>query len=288
MRGIVYALIGALLFSLKPILIKLAYQYGGDATSIMTLRAFSSLPVYLVMLVWLCKSAEARGKVRQYGWQAALVGVLGYYLASFLDIVALDYISAQLERLLIFLFPSLVVLITWLKSGQKPTQATVKAVAIGYGGIALIVAHDVTSMGSKVWVGSALAIASALVFACYLILSKGYIAKMGSQLFTSIGMGSAGIAILCHLLLSDTQLSEWSYSLVILGITLGIFCTVIPSYFMAAAMAELSPTQFSLTANIGPVITAVAAVLVLGEVFTLYHGVGMVLVVYSVYCINKK
>ncbi|MGF1681188.1 DMT family transporter [Photobacterium minamisatsumaniensis] len=288
LRGMCLALLGALLFSIKPVLIKIAYLNGGDATSIMTLRALSSLPIYLVVLFLLCRNNEVRQKVRLHGWQAALVGILGYYLASYLDIVALSFISAQLERLLIFLFPSLVVAISWLWFGQRPTRSTIIAVCIGYSGIALIVAHDVTSLGQQVWVGSALAIASALVFAIYLILSKGIIAKMGSQLFTSIGMGSAGIAIICHLLLSDSQVTEWSYPLIILGITLGIFCTVIPSYLMAAAMAELSPTQFSLTANIGPVITALAAVIVLGEVFTVFHGLGMGLVVYSVYHINKK
>lgn len=146
--GIFLALAGCILFSIKPILIKIAYQYGGDATSIMTLRAFSSLPLYLVTFIFLCRSADNRSKVRQHGVKAALVGVMGYYLASFLDISSLAFISAQLERLLIFLFPTFVVLISWLIYGQKPSRNIVYSALLGYVGISLIVIHDFNSGGT--------------------------------------------------------------------------------------------------------------------------------------------
>ncbi|PKF50356.1 EamA family transporter, partial [Enterovibrio nigricans] len=123
-QGIIYALIGTALFSMKPVLIKLAYALGGDATSIMSLRAVSSLPVYLAILLWLCRDPGERSKVKQYGLQAAAVGILGYYFASLLDIVALEYISAQLERLLIFLFPSFVVMISWVFLKETPKKGT--------------------------------------------------------------------------------------------------------------------------------------------------------------------
>ncbi len=170
--GIIYALIGTLLFSIKPVLIKLAYAAGGDATAIMSLRAASSLPLYIAILIWLCRDPTERSKVKQFGWQAALVGVLGYYFASLLDILALEYISAQLERLLIFLFPTFVVLISWFFMKEKPQKGTFVSVAVGYVGVALIVVHDFSSFGAQVWLGSIMAIASALVFAVYLVLSK--------------------------------------------------------------------------------------------------------------------
>lgn len=287
LTGIFLALLGATLFSLKPILIKIAFQYGGDTTSIMSLRAISSLPFYLLILILLCRSNDQRARVKKEGWKAAALGVLGYYCASYLDIEALNTISAQLERLLLFLFPSFVVLISWVFLKKKPSKNIVTAVVIGYSGIVLIVAHDVSSFGNEVWVGSALAVCSAITFACYLILSKPVITTLGSNAFTSIGMGSAGVAILIHLQLSQADTTQWSPELVALGIALGLFCTVIPSYLMAGAMARLSATEFSLTANIGPVITAVAAVMVLGEQFTIFHGVGMVLVIVSVYWMSR-
>ncbi|MGF1756116.1 DMT family transporter [Vibrio makurazakiensis] len=281
-QGILLALIGTALFSIKPVFIKLAYQYGGDATSIMSLRALSSLPFYIVILLWSLRSQTNRTYVKKFGWQAAGIGVLGYYLASYLDITALASISAQLERLLIFLFPTFVVLLSWYFSGQKPNKKTVTAIIIGYLGISLIVAHDLSHLGAQVWTGSALAVCSAFVFACYLILSKRIITIMGSQLFTSLGMGSAGVAILIHLQFSEVNIESLSQELIILGVTLGFFCTVLPSYLVSAAMARLTPSLLSLTSNIGPVITAIFAIFILEESFTAYHAAGMVLVILSI------
>ncbi|KOO15367.1 multidrug DMT transporter permease [Vibrio xuii] len=286
--GILMALAGCVLFSVKPIFVKIAYQYGGDATSIMTLRAFSSLPAYLLIFLFLCRRKENRVKVKRYGLKAAAIGVMGYYLASFLDIASLAHISAQLERLLIFLFPTFVVLISWGLYGNKPTRAVLSSALIGYVGIGFIVFHDFSAFGSSVVSGSLLAIASALVFAFYLVWSKPLIGHLGSSMFTSIGMGSAGLAILVHLSLSDASPADWSVELITIGILLGIFCTVLPSYLMAAAMARLNPTILSLTNNIGPAITAVFAVMVLDELFTIWHAIGLILVVASVYTLNKK
>ncbi|NRF62067.1 DMT family transporter [Vibrio coralliilyticus] len=285
--GLLLALAGCLLFSIKPVLIKITYQYGGDATSIMALRAFSSLPLYLAMLVYLCRIPDNRTKAKQHGLKAVAIGIMGYYIASYLDIASLEFISAQLERLLIFLFPTFVVLISWALYRQVPSRRVIVTTLLGYIGISLIFVHDFNTLGSSVLFGSGLAIMSALVFAFYLVWSKPLISRMGSSLFTSIGMGSAGVAIVIHLLLSQAEIYSWSSELITIGVTLGIFCTVVPSYLIAAAMARLTPTQLSLTSNIGPAITAISAVLVLGEAFTVWHAMGMTLVVFSVYLLNK-
>lgn len=286
--GLLYAFIGCLLFSLKPVLVKLAYQAGGDATSIMALRALSSLPLYLITLLYLCRHSETRRKIQQFGLPAASIGVMGYYLASFLDISALAFISAQLERLLIFLFPSFVVLISWIVHKQPPSKRVILATFVGYAGTALILVHDFQTLGNSVTLGAILAIASAFVFAIYLVASKPLIGKLGSSLFTSIGMGSAGGAILIHLFFSGANIQQWSTELITIGVTLGIVCTVLPSYFVAAGMARLSPTQLSLTNNVGPAITAIFAVLILGELFTIWHAIGMILVIFSVVLINRS
>ncbi|WP_394210008.1 DMT family transporter [Enterovibrio calviensis] len=287
-QGIIYALIGSVLFSIKPVLIKLAYAVGGDATAIMSLRAASSLPLYIAMLLWLCRDPDQRSKVRRYGWQAALVGVLGYYFASLLDILALEFISAQLERLLIFLFPSFVVAISWIFLKETPRKGTFICILLGYLGVAMIVVHDFQSFGSQVWLGSIMAIASALVFAIYLVLSKKVIGKMGAQLFTSLGMGSAGVVIMMQHQVQGADFGAMSNELVLIGVAMGIFCTVLPSYFIAAAMARLTPSTLSLTSNIGPAITALFAIILLDETFTVFHGIGMCLVVYAVVRMNKK
>ncbi|OAJ95111.1 DMT family transporter [Vibrio bivalvicida] len=286
--GILLALAGCVLFSIKPILVKVAYQYGGDATSIMTLRAFSSLPLYFLMFLYLCRHKENRNRVKKYGLKAAAIGVIGYYLASFLDIAALQFITAQLERLLIFLFPTFVVLISWALYQQRPSRTVILSACIGYLGIGFIVVHDFNTLGKSVLLGSLLAVASALVFAFYLVWSKPLIGHLGSSLFTSIGMGSAGMAIMVHLALSGSTISDWSRELITTGVLLGIFCTVLPSYLVAAAMARLTPTTLSLTSNVGPAITAGIAVVVLDETFTIWHALGLILVVTSVYTLNRK
>lgn len=129
--GIMFALTATVLFSIKPVLIKFSYQYGGDVLSIMAIRAAFSLPFYMAMLVWLCREYQPRQQVKKYGWQAACVGVLGYYVASYLDILSLEYISAQLERLVIFLFPTFVVLISWVVLKQRPAKGTFFSVVLG-------------------------------------------------------------------------------------------------------------------------------------------------------------
>ncbi|WP_305403527.1 DMT family transporter [Photobacterium leiognathi] len=287
-QGIFFALIGTALFSIKPIFIKLAYQFGGDAVSIMALRAFSSVPIYIIMMFWLLRKTENRTNFKRHSVAASVVGILGYYLASYLDIAAMAYISAQLERLLIFLFPSFVVLISWIVLKQTPVKGTFKAIFLGYIGVALIVFHDMNNIGNNILLGSGLAVASAFIFACYLIMSKKLISQMGSQLFTCIGMGSAGIVILIQSQWQGINVITLDPQLIGLGIALGIFCTVLPSFFVAAAMQKLTPSQLSLTSNVGPAITAIFAITILSEPFTWFHAVGMVFVVYSVVSMKKK
>ncbi len=286
--GVIYALVGTALFSIKPVLIKLAYQAGGDATAIMSLRAISSLPFYLLILVWLCRLETTRISLRQSGWQAAAVGILGYYLASLLDITSLAYISAQLERLLIFLYPTFVIIISVVVLKEKLKRGMLSVMLLGYVGVLLIFIHDLDTIGAQVWVGSGLAICSALVFAFYLVLSKQVITKLGGQLFTSVGMSSAGLIIMLQYSVDGMSFGHMSVSLIGLGIATGIFCTVLPSYFVAAAMSRLTPSVMSLTGNIGPVVTTVFAVTLLGESFSLFHALGISLVVYSVVLIGGR
>ncbi len=254
----------------------------------MALRAGSSVPLYLIIFLWLCRLPENRQKFREHGLKAAAIGILGYYLASYLDIEALAYISAQLERLIIFLFPSFVVLLSWLYMKQKPAPGVISAVVGGYIGVAFIVVHDIGSPGLNVGLGAGLALLSAFIFAHYLIFSKQAITRMGSLLFTCVGMGSAGLVILTQATLSDFDVMAMSGDFIAFGVMIGIFCTVLPSFLIAAGMARLSATQLSLTSNVGPAITAALAVLVLGEAFTLYHAIGMALVVFSVVRMSRK
>ncbi len=250
--GFSCAVLACIMFSLKPVLIKIAYSYGGNATSIMSLRAFCSLPIYLGMLFILLRNKVNRSAVRKYGILTCCIGILGYYVASLLDILSLKDISAQLERLLLFLYPTIVVFIVWGKSKQRPTNNTLLSALLGYLGVAVIFIHDFQMGGDRISVGAALVIASATAFAFYVVLSKSLIQKMGSSLFTSLAMTAAGGAIVIQLALSDVTASNWNAQLIVTGLVLGIFCTVIPSYLMSAALARLSSQEVSLTNNLAP------------------------------------
>ncbi|WP_051333758.1 DMT family transporter [Aliagarivorans marinus] len=288
LKGLMFALLGAALMSLKPILVKIAYQFGGDTQSVMLLRALSALPVYLAILCILLARPHNRKVVKQQGWKAALLGVAGYYLAVYFDLTSLNYISAQLERLILFLYPSIVIFLSWLIYKKAPTPSMIIAVVLGYFGVAAIALSDVSLGSADVLFGSSLAAASAFVFACYLLSSKPLIGKMGSSLFTSLGMASASIAILLHFSLFGNDVSTWSNELIVLGITLGLVCTVLPAYLLSAGMQILSPAEIGITSNIGPLITTVAAVYFLGEAFTILHGLGLVLVVVSMAFLRSK
>ncbi len=287
-KGLALALVGTALMSFKPVLIKLAYQFGGNVQSVMMLRAISSLPIYLIVLFTLIIKHNKKKSLKQDGWKAAFLGVFGYYVTVYLDLASLNHISAQLERLIIFLYPSLIIFLSWIFYKQRPTKRVVIAVFTGYLGVISMVIGEPTSASSELFVGSSLALASAFVFACYLLFSKRLISRMGSQLFTSIGMASASVAILLHFFTLDGSFEAWNATLVGLGVALGLVCTVLPAYLIAAGMEILTPTEVGLTANIGPFITTVAAVYVLGETFSYFHAIGLVLVTLSVLAMRFK
>ena len=282
--GFIYALIGATLFSLKPILIKLAYVQGIDTVTLLTLRMMIALPCYLAIGFWLlfrrpCGSIN----LQKHILPILLIGILGYYLASYLDMLGLTMITAQLERLILFVYPTMVVILGAIFFQQKMTRNIWLSLLLTYAGVVSIVIHDLSSLGSQVMEGAVLVFASALCFALFMLLSKVQITHIGSRLFTSIAMSSASIAVICHFSLTQSfdQLMVSSESLfLVFGIA--IISTVIPSFLMSAAISRIGPGHTSLVGSVGPMMTAVLAVNFLGEAFTLYHALGMMLVIAGV------
>ncbi|MGL6261909.1 DMT family transporter [Vibrio sp. WXL210] len=287
-KGLSLALAGTALMSLKPILVKVAYQFGGNVQSVMLLRAISALPIYLLVLFTLITKHDKSKLLKQDGWKAGFLGAFGYYVTVYLDLASLNHISAQLERLIIFLYPSIVILLSWILYKQRPTKRVIIAVITGYLGVTAIVIGEPAGANSEIFLGGSLAFASAFVFACYLLFSKPLINRMGSQLFTSVGMASASAAILLHFFILDGSFESWSPTLIGLGIILGLVCTVLPAYLIAAGMEILTPAEVSLSANIGPIITAGAAVYVLGEDFTALHAIGLLIVVLSMRVMSSR
>lgn len=301
-QGFAFAIGAALLFSCKPIIIKWAYTYGIDALSLMLLRMVLALPVYLaigVLLIQKQKRAQQNKLTFRHGLAAAFVGLFGYYLASFLDLKGLELANAQLERIILYAYPTLVVILGAVIFKHKVTKQQLGALALCYAGIICIFLQDLSLQGKQVIQGSLLILLSALSYAVYMLFSKKHIDRLGSLLFTCISMTSATVATIIHtgLVLTITgpdssgfNSNNWEFSpeLMAIVLLLTFAATVVPSFMISEAVKRIGAANAALTGTVGPIMTSIMAVVLLGEVFTLYHGLGMVLVILGVSRLKPK
>ena len=286
--GYVFAAIGAVLFSTKAIIIKLAYADGINAETLLALRMLLSLPFYAA--IGLISVAERRrtGRSlpdRRAGLYAALVGMLGYWFASYTDFLGLVYISAQFERLILFTYPAFVVVLGALFFAQPIRATTVVGIAISYAGLALIFATMTTEGGSNsdVALGAALVLSAALAFALYQLLAKGLIGTIGPRLFTCIAMSGAAAAALLQFALTQPLASILvSPHMLFYGILLAIGATVLPSFLLNAALQRISAQANATIGTLSPVVTILLAVIILGEHFSLIDAFGTALVIAGV------
>lgn len=294
--ALVIALSGALLFSTKPILIKWLYSQGVDVLPMMWMRMLLSLPFYLIagLLAWrqLEHSVSISALVK-----AALTGLMGYYLASLLDLYGLQYVSAQLERLLLYAYPTLVVILGAVLFGHAFRATMLAPMLLTYAGLALMFGQDLAFLddGSHqdLTTGTLLVLGSALAFAFYLLFSKASISRLGSVLFTAVAMTSASVVTAIHYSMSsDSQASllalpEYS-TLVWTGlIGLAVFATVLPSFLVSEAIKHLGAATTSLTGTLGPVATTLLAIALLDEPFSLMGAIGMGMVIGGVWILSR-
>jgi drug/metabolite transporter (DMT)-like permease len=224
---------------------------------------------------------------------AAAIGLLGYYLASYLDLSGLEYVSAQLERLMLYAYPSMVVIMGALFFGAKVNRSIIPALILTYAGLAVMYGHDlnIAPVGTDpadITKGTLLILASALSFSLYVLFSKKSIARLGSLLFTSIAMGSATIATIVHYaivegaVMPDMTAQIWGGVLI-----LAIMATVVPSFMVSEAIKRIGPAKTSVSGTIGPVMTTIMAIMFLGEPFGWLTALGMALVMLGVTRLQK-
>ncbi|WP_340681040.1 DMT family transporter [Paraglaciecola sp.] len=290
LSAILLALAGTFMFSMKPILVKQAYLLGIDSNQLITLRMLFAAPIYFVVgaILWF-KKPQLHTAYKSNISIILLLGILGYYVASFLDLWALQYISAQLERVVLFCFPTIVVLLSrWVFKTPMPRNIW-GILALSYAGILLIFGHDIATLGSAVLFGTFLVFISAVSFAIYTLWSKPLIGKVGSLMFTCIAMLSASVVILVHFSFthSFSALRVGNDALLICA-AIALFATVIPSFLVAEAINRMGPERTSVVGTCGPVTTSVVAVFWLGEAFTVYHLAGLTMVMLAVWLMIKK
>ena len=280
--GYAFAVGGAILFSTKGIFIKLAYAHGVSTEMLLSLRMLVALPVYLVILVTLLRRED---KVRRLltpriVLASMAVGILGYYLSSYLDFLGLNFVSAQYERLVLFTYPFFVLLFGVWFFGDRMLWGVVPAMLVSYSGLLVIFGWNLAMDPDGLLAGTLLVLGSAISFALYQHLAKRQMLVLGAGLFTCIGMSTAAVCAIAQNLILAGPASYltltpqiWAY-----GLALGVLGTVLPSFLMNAGMARIGARATSSTAAFGPIVTIVIAVIVLSEPFTLFHALGTGLV----------
>jgi drug/metabolite transporter (DMT)-like permease len=295
LSGILFALGGTALFSLKPIVIKLAYQNSPEtfeAITLLTLRMLFTLPFYLFIgwIVYRGSSIERKESLTiKMLLGISATGLCGYYLAAYFDMWGLQYISAQLERMTLFVYPTLVALLSFLFFGQRITLNMVLATLLTYAGIAVMYYQESLLAGDHTLKGMLLIVLAACSFAFYMVFSKGYIHKIGSRLFTSLVMLSSAVFIFIHFLMSQPFESLIvSGELYFFVAIIAIPCTVVPSFLITEAIARIGPAKTSIANGSGPMITLIAAISILGEPFSMIYLLGMGLIIYGVYLLSRQ
>lgn len=294
-QGFVFAIGAALLFSCKPIIIKWAYTHGIDALSLMLLRMSLALPVYLFIGFIIIRKQKLNLPAQQW-LGGAFVGLFGYYLATFLDLKGLQLANAQLERIILYAYPTLVVILGAVIFKHKISQQQLGALFLCYAGIICIFLQDLSLQGEQVIGGGLLILLSALSYAIYMVFSKKHIDQLGSLLFTCVSMTSATLATIVHstiqlgLFNNEDSIASWEFSneLMAIILLLTFAATVIPSFMISEAVKRIGAANAALTGTVGPVMTSIMAVVLLGEMFTFYHGLGMVLVILGVSRLKSK
>jgi drug/metabolite transporter (DMT)-like permease len=279
--GLALSAAGAALFSTKAIFIKLAYREIADASLLLATRMVLSLPFFLAVGVFASRRGLPETALGRRGivFRAALTGFLGYYIAALLDFEGLVYISAQLERLVLFTYPMFVMFLGWAFFGGRLTLRGIAAAAITYAGLAIVFyggAGD--DFETTLW-GTILVLGAAVSFALYQLLAKGFIALLGSALFTSIAMSAASLASVAHVLLfGDVDPGRLSAHYLALAAATAVFATVIPAFLMNAGVGRIGAQSAAMISTLSPLVTIYLAVLFLDEVFTIRDGIGTVFV----------
>ncbi len=283
------AMLGTLGFSFKAILIKLAYAAAPvDAITLLALRMLYSAPLFVVMAWWAGRNA---GPIERRDLLALLgLGFLGYYLASLLDFIGLRYITASLERLILYLYPTMVVILSALFLRKPVTRRAAGALALSYAGIALVFRHDATvGDATGTLVGGGLVFAGALAYAVYLVTAGGVIGRIGSMRFTALAMLASTAFVLAHFAIAQPLSAlDVAPRIHLLSLAMAVFSTVVPTWLVAEAIRRLGANGTSLVGSLGPVFTIALGAMLLDEPIEAIQIAGAALVLAGVALVSAK
>lgn len=289
--------LGALGFSAKAIIIKLAYAASGevDAITLMALRMLFALPFFLVVAVWHNKKPAVLPLEKKQWGIIIVLGLMGYYIASYLDFLGLQYISAGLERVIIFLYPTFVVLFSALVNRRRITAHVGIALGLSYIGTMLVFIEHLSTVSSGLLLGSGLVLASAIIFSWFVMGSGVMTQRIGSARFTAYTMTVASAATLAHFSFQHgaelIQLTLFPYSewgrVFKLALIMAVFSTVLPAFFMNAGIRRIGAGSASIISTTGPIVTLILANVLLGEAITPIQLGGTFFVLAGVYVVSR-
>lgn len=285
--GIVIGVLGVVLFSSKAVMVKLAYNYQVDTISILLLRMLFSFPFYIV-IAYLYRNKGNNLVVgrKDYIW-VIFFGFVGYYLASYFDFLGLTYIKASLERIILFLYPTIVVLLNKWFLKQPITKIQAGAIALTYLGIVIAFWDEVAVSGIDTYLGGFFILLSAITYASYLVGSGWLIPKFGVVKFTAYAMLVSCICVFVHYsIVSKTDLFSFAWQVYFLGFLIAIFATVIPSFLVSTSIKIISSSNFAIVAGVGPISTIILAAIFLNEVLTLLQFFGALVVIAGILLIS--
>jgi drug/metabolite transporter (DMT)-like permease len=284
--GLLLATLGAIFFSGKAIIVKLAYRYGVDAVTLIMYRMLFALPIFALMAWWASRGQAALGRK---DWLGVLwLGFTGYYLASFLDFAGLAYISASLERLILYLNPTLVLLLGLVLYRRRITAPQIIGMAISYGGVVLVFGHEITLLGPEAAWGALLVFLSAVSYAIYLVYSGELVKRLGA--LRLVGLAST-VACLCCLLqfvlLRPLSAAAVAPEVIWLSLLNATLCTVAPVLMVMMAIERIGASLASQAGMVGPMSTILMGVVILGEPFTAWVAAGTVLVIAGIFVFTR-
>lgn len=273
-----FALAGSIAFSGKAIIVKLAYRYGVDPITLIMYRMLFALPIFAVMAWWASRNKPQL--TRRDGLGVVGLGVTGYYLASYLDFAGLQYVSASLERLILYLTPTLVMGLSWLLYHKRITRRQVLAMAISYAGVVLVFGHEITLQGPQTAWGALLVFLSAVSYAIYLVYSGELVKRLGS--LRLVGLATTVACLCCivqFLLLKPMSAAVVAPEVIWLSVLNATVCTAVPVLLVMMAIERVGAGVTAQTGMVGPMSTILMGVLILGEPFTAWVAAGTVLVI---------
>ena len=284
--GLTLATLGAISFSAKAIIVKLAYRHGVDAVTLIMYRMLFALPFFLTMAWWTSRGKPAL--TRREGLSVFGLGVTGYYLASYLDFAGLNYISASLERLILYLNPTLVLLLGLVLYKRPISRMQLLGMSISYAGVLVVFGHEVNLSGEGVALGALLVFLSAASYAIYLSFSGELVQKLGS--LRLVGWATSVACVLCiaqFLVMRPLSAALVAPEVLWLSVLNATLCTAVPVVLVMMAIERIGSGLAAQAGMIGPVSTLLMGIFILGEPLTVWVAAGTSLVLLGIYVFSR-